>query len=281
MGSPQTARAKKSSRITSLAIDFDGVVFRGDTPIKGVPAALKKLRASGIKLFFLTNNSSQSRVDYARKLAKMGIRTSPQQIFTSAYGAALYLSSKRPKQKSIFAVGESGLVSELREKGFTVLSSVGWGGDRVDYVVVGVDRKFTYAKLHSAQNAILNGARFIACNTDPTWPIEKGFIPGSGSIVSAISVASNGTKPEIVIGKPNTYLLSLIQKAARCKKSELAMIDDRLDTGVAVANKFGIMSILVLTGSTSKKEAKAARAKLKPKVILGSLADVPGFLSSG
>jgi len=268
-------------KINSLAIDFDGVVFRGDTPVKGVPSALSKLRSAGVKLFFLTNNSSKSRADYARKLSKMGIKTSPEDIFTSAYGASLYLAAKKGKKKlKILAIGEVGLKTELKRAGFSLVNSVGWGGDKVDYVVVGVDRKFTYAKLHSAQNALLNGAKFIACNTDPTWPIEKGFIPGSGSLVSAISVASNGKKPEIVIGKPNTYLLSLIQKKANCKKSELAMVDDRLDTGIAVANKFGITSILVLTGATSKQEGKRARGKFKPKITLNSLADVPKFLDA-
>jgi ribonucleotide monophosphatase NagD (HAD superfamily) len=41
--------------------DCDGVIWKGDSLIEGVPAILDKLRAAGKKIFFVTNNSTKSR----------------------------------------------------------------------------------------------------------------------------------------------------------------------------------------------------------------------------
>ena len=58
-----------------------------------------------------------------------------------------------------------------------------------DAVVVGLDPQLTYGRIAVAADAIRAGARFIATNRDPTYPAERGLMPGAGSIVAAIEVA--------------------------------------------------------------------------------------------
>jgi hypothetical protein len=41
--------------------DCDGVIWKGDSLITGVPAVLDRLRALGKMIFFVTNNSTKSR----------------------------------------------------------------------------------------------------------------------------------------------------------------------------------------------------------------------------
>ena len=41
--------------------DCDGVIWKGDSLIDGVPATLEMLKAAGKKIFFVTNNSTKSR----------------------------------------------------------------------------------------------------------------------------------------------------------------------------------------------------------------------------
>lgn len=41
--------------------DCDGVIWRGDSLIEGIPETLDKLRAAGKRMFFVTNNSTKSR----------------------------------------------------------------------------------------------------------------------------------------------------------------------------------------------------------------------------
>jgi 4-nitrophenyl phosphatase/phosphoglycolate phosphatase len=41
--------------------DCDGVIWKGDSLIAGVPSVLDRLRALGKMIFFVTNNSTKSR----------------------------------------------------------------------------------------------------------------------------------------------------------------------------------------------------------------------------
>jgi 4-nitrophenyl phosphatase/phosphoglycolate phosphatase len=41
--------------------DCDGVIWRGDSLIDGIPETLEKLRKAGKRMFFVTNNSTKSR----------------------------------------------------------------------------------------------------------------------------------------------------------------------------------------------------------------------------
>ncbi|MDQ1434117.1 MAG: Haloacid dehalogenase-like hydrolase, partial [Actinomycetota bacterium] len=41
-----------------VCCDLDGVVWRGETPIAGSAAGIAQLRDAGLRVVFLTNNSS-------------------------------------------------------------------------------------------------------------------------------------------------------------------------------------------------------------------------------
>ena len=53
--------------------DCDGVIWKGDSLIPGVPAVLDKLRAQGKMIFFVTNNSTKSRKGYLKKFTGLGL----------------------------------------------------------------------------------------------------------------------------------------------------------------------------------------------------------------
>ncbi|GAG05509.1 unnamed protein product, partial [marine sediment metagenome] len=173
---------------------------------------------------------------------------------------------------SALVIGESGLREELRRAGIKISNK-----KSVDFVVVGLDFHFTYKKLSNAMDAIENGALFIAANMDPTLPVERGCLPGSGAIVSALSTCA-GKKPDAVIGKPNTYILTRIMKRSGMKRKETALVGDRLDIDMAAANRAGVYPICVLTGVTSRKEALKARGENKPKKVISSIRDLPSLL---
>ena len=51
--------------IRTLILDCDGVLWRGEKALPGVPEALAALRSQGMRLLFVTNNSSKSRAQCA------------------------------------------------------------------------------------------------------------------------------------------------------------------------------------------------------------------------
>jgi 4-nitrophenyl phosphatase len=253
---------------------MDGVIYRGEQPMDDAASTLDSLKNAGRTVTFLTNNSGSTREDYLKKLARMGIHVSLDQIFTSAYATALYLKPLGAEGKTVFVVGHSGIVDELSAIGMNVLTKPDEApADQVDYVVAGIDRAFTYDKLKYAHRCILEGgAQFIATNRDATFPVETGTVPGAGSIIASIATAT-GQEP-IVIGKPESHAVEKILSVTGSQISETLMVGDRLDTDIAAGNRLGIKTALVLTGVSTREEAENAPSELKPSLIIGSLAEL-------
>ena len=208
------------SRIKAVAFDLDGVVYRGNAPVKGVANAIDCLKKSGIRVFFMSNNSTKARGACAQKLAGMGIAAKKHDIYTSAHAAADYCALNG--YKTAYVIGEGGLVQELQGAGIRVVKKT-----NPDCVVVGLDRGIVYEKIGKAANAIGNGAAFVATNTDGSYPHEKGFAPGAGAIVAAVSVSCS-KPPDFVAGKPHNYMITELMRENRLKKSELLIVGDTI-----------------------------------------------------
>ena len=81
----------KLSEIKCLLLDMDGTVYLGDRPIGGVGRTLSALRERGIRLIFLTNNSSKTEDLYREKLARLGLWDDRDAVYTSGMAACAYL----------------------------------------------------------------------------------------------------------------------------------------------------------------------------------------------
>ncbi len=266
-------------KLKAIIFDMDGVLYRGSHAVAGVPAAIANLRKMGVRVFFLTNNATRSRSSLVKKLKKIGIAARKNEIDTSAYAAAKFIASKNPHAK-VFVFGERGVKDEIKSAGLKIAGA----GEKADYLVSGLDRHATYAKIRDASIILQRGIFWVACNMDRTLPMHGNeYWPGSGSLASALAYASNRS-PDIVIGKPNPEIIkSIIASCAKnkIKKSEIALVGDRLEIDMALANAAGIVPILVLTGVATASDAKKAKGKEKPKLVLKSAAEMPLLLASG
>lgn len=96
--------------------DCDGVIWKGDSLISGVPMVLEELRKMGKTVFFVTNNSTKSRKGYLSKFKSLGLEdTKPEEIFSSSFAAAAYLEQTNFKKtgKKVYIIGEVGIEEEL------------------------------------------------------------------------------------------------------------------------------------------------------------------------
>ncbi|CAH9136437.1 unnamed protein product [Cuscuta epithymum] len=108
--------------VDAFLFDCDGVIWKGDKLIDGIPEALHMLRSIGKKLVFVTNNSTKSRKQFSKKFHTLGITVSEDEIFSSSFAAAMYLKVHNfPKDKKVYAIGEEGMLEELTLAGFTAL----------------------------------------------------------------------------------------------------------------------------------------------------------------
>ncbi|KAI9479063.1 hypothetical protein LPJ78_003162 [Coemansia sp. RSA 989] len=249
-------------KFDTFLFDCDGVIWRGRTIIDNVPETLDMLRKRGKRLIFVTNNSSTSRRDYAKKFAGLGIQASVEEIFSSAYATAVYLHDviKFDANKKAYVIGGSGIRQELEDVGITTLGhddnrSVSLAtlaeiepSDEIGAVVCGIDYDISYRKLATAHvNLTQNpGCLFIATNDDRTLPGGKHMYPGTGSLLSVLTHSTQTTP--LVMGKPNTPMLECVIKKYHLDPSRSCMVGDRLDTDILFGIKGGLSTLCVLTG---------------------------------
>jgi 4-nitrophenyl phosphatase len=260
------------STLRAVLIDLDGVVYTGRDPIPGAAQFLGEARRRGLKFLLVTNNSTTSPELVAERLRGMQIDVEPGEILTSAQAAVGYVRRQAQPGATVCIVGEAGLRQAAEEEGLVVVD----GETRAEWVIAGLDRAFTYAKLAAATRAILDGAHFVATNADALLPVEGGqVVPGAGTMIAAIKTATS-VEP-VVVGKPEPGLFEHgLQRLGGLQPGQAAMIGDRLDTDVDGGRRAGLRTILVLTGVTSRAEAAAASPP--PDATLPDLASVTGLL---
>jgi glycerol 3-phosphatase-2 len=228
----------------AFLLDLDGVVYRGSEAVDGAPDALSRLRASGRRLAFLTNNSARTPEQIARKLVGLGLEARPEEVVTSAQALADLLAN-RDGDRTAFVIGEDGVRESLATAGIEVVEGE---PDRTGYVVVGWDRGVTYDDLRIAAVLVGRGATLMATNADPSYPAERGEEwPGAGAILAAVETAT-GVRAEVA-GKPHVPLFEAALGRAGTRRA--AVIGDRIETDVAGARAAGLFGILVWTGASA------------------------------
>lgn len=249
----------------AFILDMDGVLYRGEQALPGVNELLNALALRGRRYMLATNNSTASPAEYVAKLARMGIAVPEDAILTSGTATRGYLRDQVPAGSGIYVIG----MPALREQIFagTSFRPVQFGEEQPAAVVAGLDFGFSYDKLKAANAAIRGGAVFIATNPDATLPTERGLLPGTGSIVAAITTAS-GRAPT-VIGKPEPLILEQALDRLGVAPDEAVNIGDRLDTDILAGQRAGILTVLVLTGVSTR--AEIADAPARPDLVFSDL----------
>jgi 4-nitrophenyl phosphatase len=124
--------------------------------------------------------------------------------------------------------------------------------------------------IDEAQWRIRQGARFLATNTDSTYPIECDRVkPGAGAVVAAIATAAEASP--VVVGKPEPTLMRMIWSETEIAPADTLLVGDRVETDIACAVAAGCDSALVLTGASCEHDIESGT---RPTYIYGSVADI-------
>lgn len=239
--SQAAGRAETSfDRIRFVLCDLDGVVWLRRQALPGAPQAIERLRRSGRRVLFVTNNSMSILDSQERALAAIGV-PAVGDVITSAQAAASLVA---PGERVLVCGGE-GVIEAVEQRGAVALRE-----GQADAVIVGLHQDFDYWRLQAANAAIRAGARFIATNDDATYPTPDGPIPGAGSLVAAVATAS-GRLP-VIAGKPHEGMAALVRR--RCGSQFSAetalMVGDRWSTDGLFARALQCPFALVRSGVT-------------------------------
>ena len=251
----------------TLLLDLDGVIYEGNRAIVDAVESISELRAKGIQIGYVTNNASRTSEAIAEQLRAFGLELKAEDVITSAQAGAGLLKQIVPAGSKVLVVGGEGLRSNVSLAGFQVVES---SKELPAAVIQGFDPSVGWKNLAEASYAIQNGAKWVATNQDWTIPREEGLAPGNGTLVSAVHTAV-GQLP-VVAGKPEKAIFETA--LSRFGSSSAVYVGDRLDTDVLGANRAGIVSALVMTGVTTRKELLAAKDDSRPTYILGTLKEL-------
>ena len=221
--------------------DLDGVVWLAGRAIPGAAEAVNGLRADGAAVAFVTNNSTPTVAEYVARLGRAGIDVAPGELATSSQAAASLVA---PGTRVAYVGGDG--VREALEARPVELVGV---ADEPEAVVVGRALQLDFAELAAAAAAIRNGARFIATNTDATFPTPHGPEPGAGALIAYLQVGSGRSAQ--VAGKPEAPMADLVR--ARYGQPDI-VVGDRAETDGAFAERIGAPFALVLTGVTRRSD---------------------------
>jgi len=249
--------------------DLDGVVWLARQPIPGAAEAVERLRESGRRVLFVTNNSMSPIADQEAALAAIGVPADGD-VVTSAQAAASLIGVG----ERVLVCGGDGVMEAVAARDAEAVDVARAAAGPFDAVIVGLHRHFDFAGLQAANAAIRDGARFIATNDDVTFPTPSGPTPGAGALVAAVRAVSE-TAPTIA-GKPYGPMATLV--ADRCgadfAPDRALVVGDRGSTDGAFAGAIGCPFALVRSGVTPiGGEPDAAVPVALDDVDLAAIAD--------
>ncbi len=262
---------EKIHELKLYLFDMDGTLYLGNRLYDFTKDLLAKIKATGRRYLFMTNNSSKSVEDYIKKLASLGIDATREDFITSSQATAYYLH-KYHEGQTLYVCGTKSLIKELESEGFTVSTDI----SKTESIVMGFDTELTFQKLHDVSYLLLTQPEipYIATNPDLVCPTEFGSVPDCGSMCEMIFNAT-GKRP-VVIGKPSALMPQLAMERLGYQKEETCVVGDRIYTDVKSGLNAGITGILVMSGETTQEILDASPDK--PHIVLPDAGEILKYL---
>ncbi|KAH9177619.1 HAD-like domain-containing protein [Lactarius sanguifluus] len=242
--------------IRALLIDLSGTVHIAAQPTPGSPDAIQRLRASSIPFRFCSNTSKESTTALRDKLARMGIETRDNEVWTSI-GAVNSLLRAKGVQRPFILASESAAMEcrgDIKDDPALPYDSV---------VVAFAPTQFDYVTLNTAFRVLMNehdtqrgrprsDYPFIATHRARYVGDSDGALSlGPGPFVAALENASGGTAE--IVGKPERkffeLVLSSLEPDVQGREGVVAVIGDDIQSDLGGgAVELGFWRVLVRSG---------------------------------
>lgn len=246
-----------------FVLDMDGTFYLGENIIPGSLNFIEKVKKTGRRFIFFTNNASRTSSFYQKRLKRMGLSVEESDIVTAGDVTIEYLKSVYPGLK-VYLNG-----TPLLEESF-IKAGIRLTEDAPDVAIQSFDTTMDYAKMEKICNFVRDGVPFIATHMDINCPTETGYMPDCGAMCALIE-ASAGRKPRF-LGKPFKETVDMILKITGTKLENIVFVGDRLYTDVATGVNNGAKGFLVLTGEANRHTLE--ESDVRPTCVYDSLYDI-------
>ncbi len=253
-------------------LDLDGTVYRGTNPLPGAVEAIDSFRAADLSLLFFSNNPTETRRDYVERLGEMGIDIDVEEVLSAGTITTDYLATEHASD-DLFLIGSPALREQFEAADLRLVADA----EAADVLVASWDAEFDYGSLTAGLRA-LHDDETTFIGSDPDRVVPSGgdsLIPGSGAIIGAIEATADRAVDR-VMGKPSPEAVEAATDALELPPEDCLMVGDRLDTDIALGERAGMTTVLVLTGITDRADVE--ESDFTPDHVVDSLADVPALL---
>ncbi|OQR79250.1 phosphoglycolate phosphatase-like [Tropilaelaps mercedesae] len=281
-------------RLRYVLSDCDGVLWNSAVEIPGASDTFRRLRERGLRVGFVTNNSTKTKAELLEKFGAMGFDVQPEEIFCVNELTAKYLSAK-DITGSVYMIGTTSLQKELEAAGLRCNPAGpepcdghhnSWLSMKMDpdveAVVIGFDYHFSMAKICRAITYLQKpGCQFVATESDARVAnVERTGIvlPSTGALLA--SVEASAGRRAVIIGKPSITMAEVIRRQLPDLRADNTLfIGDYLDSDIRFGSNNGFTTLLVETGMHSRQDlVKGDDTLPKPTFYTKCVADILAFM---
>jgi HAD superfamily hydrolase (TIGR01450 family) len=245
--------------------DAFGVIKSYNGLIPGIIQTFDYLAETGKEYYIVTNDASRSPMQLAQTYHRMGFHAvQHDRIISSGMLAKEYLDLK-VNDGIVAYLGTENSAHYIERSGLQALpvSAIDESNiDQVNALVLLDDEGFDwFSDLNKTVNILRQRTiPAIVANTDNIYPV-------SGSNNVSIAIGGIATMVESIVGKrfirfgkPDSQMFmfayDLIREKRTISKKEILMVGDTLHTDIIGGNKFGLDTVLVLSGNTLPDDAE-------------------------
>lgn len=271
-----------------IFFDAFGVIKNYSGLVSGIENTFAYLEKEKKEYYIVTNDASRGPQQLAESYHRMGLKAiTADRIVSSGMLTKEFLDFKVPDgivaylgtPNSAHYIERSGLqtlpMSEVNESNI----------DKVSALIFLDDEGFDWCQdLNKTVNLIRKKTiPVIVANTDRAYPLSAHNVSIAIGGIAAMIESVVG-KQFIRFGKPDSQMFmfayDLIREYRQVSKSDIVMVGDTLNTDILGGNKFGLDTVLVLTGNTLAKdyETRITAAGIMPTYICDSaVVDLSGL----
>ena len=265
-----------------IFFDAFGVLKNYEGLIDGVKETMDYLHERDIGFYVLTNDASRSPSELSESFQQLGLtEVTSDKIISSGMLARDYLSYK-VKQGTVAYLGtpESAHYLESQKLKTVSLKNLELSqSEEIEVVVFMDDEGFDWNEdLNNLLNLLLRRNIPVGvANSDYTYPVSKSRVAIAIGAIADMMESLIG-KRFLHFGKPDAQMFVFaydhVQPFHPADKNEILMVGDTLETDIIGGNKFGLDTVLVLSGNTAPHLAEQAilSTGITPTYVCDSIA---------
>lgn len=247
----------------TVFFDAFGVIKNYQGLVPGIANTFAYLEAEQKEYYIVTNDASRSPAELAESYHRVGLTMiNEDHIVSSGMLAKEYLDLK-VHEGIVAYLGPVNSAHYIESSGLRTLPVSGINESNIDQVSALVfldDEGFNWFEdLNKTVNLLRSkNIPAIVANTDRAYPISSQEVAiAIGGLANMIEHVVG--KKFIRFGKPDSQMFmfayDLIRDKRTVSKREIVMVGDTLQTDIIGGNKFGLDTVLVLTGNTLPADA--------------------------